>query len=116
MAWRGLHEALVDLDSILIEGRAQIAAVGRARTFVERLENGGYEQPEIVVEPDGEIGFDWIVSQEVVITASLDRSGRLAYAWNHGRRRGRGVTHFHFELPEEFKEILKVALNQSSVA
>ena len=40
--------------------------------------------PEISPDPDGDISFDWISKTGKVFSASIDRTGRIAYAGRFG--------------------------------
>ena len=51
--------------------------------------------PEIRLEDDGDLGFDWDVSREVTVTASLSPTGRVAWSALIGEWKAHG----HFDLP-----------------
>src|SRR5882672_2454453 len=53
--------------------------------------------PELAVEPDGSISFDWIQSRTRLFSLSLGSNRRLAYAWIDGTDRGHGVVTFDGE-------------------
>ncbi len=42
--------------------------------------------PELAVDPDGEISFDWIGKTGKMFSASIDGSGRIAYAGRFGEK------------------------------
>ncbi|MGH8647228.1 MAG: hypothetical protein ACREX4_23325 [Gammaproteobacteria bacterium] len=48
--------------------------------------------PEIVVEEDGEIAFDWDLSPRQVFSVSVGRDGTLSYAGLFGIQKAHGVT------------------------
>ena len=71
-------------------------AHGLVRNLLARLPfPDALPAPEIVMEDDGDLGFDWDVSRDVSVTASLSPSGRIAWAALIGDWKAHG----HFELP-----------------
>ena len=48
--------------------------------------------PEIAIEDDGDITFDWMKSRYCMLSASVGESARIAYAWLDGTDRGHSVT------------------------
>jgi hypothetical protein len=50
--------------------------------------------PEFSPEPDGSISLDWIRSRTRLLSLSIGRSDRLAYAWLDGTDKGHGVARF----------------------
>lgn len=58
--------------------------------------------PEISPDPDGDISFDWISKTGKVFSASIDRTGRIAYAGRFGERsKVHGVEQLSDSLPQE---------------
>jgi hypothetical protein len=58
--------------------------------------------PEISSDPDGDISFDWISKTGKMFSASIDRSGRIAYAGRFGERsKVHGVEQLSDSLPQE---------------
>ena len=49
-------------------------------------------KPEIIVEEDGEIAFDWDFGPRRVFSVSVGRDGTLSYAGLSGIRKAHGVT------------------------
>lgn len=41
--------------------------------------------PEVAVDPDGEVSFDWLGQAGKIFSVSIDRNGRLAYAGRFGQ-------------------------------
>lgn len=63
------------------------AALARAEAFVRALPDD-FPLPEISIEPDGGIAFDWMPHPTKTFTLSVTESNRLAYAWIDGTDRG----------------------------
>jgi len=58
--------------------------------------------PEISPDPDGDISFDWISKTGKMFSASIDRSGRIAYAGRFGERsKVHGIEQLSESLPQE---------------
>ena len=57
--------------------------------------------PEVAAEPDGAISLDWIRSRNSLLSLTVSRSDRLAFAWLDGSDSGHGVARFDGqELPK----------------
>lgn len=68
-------------------------ALGKAVEFV-RLLPDDLPLPDVAVDPDGSVSFDWIHSPTRVFSLSIARSSRLSYAWLDGADKGHGVSQF----------------------
>lgn len=55
--------------------------------------------PEVTVDADGEVEFDWLTSSDRALTLSISGEGRLTYAWRDGARRGHGTEWFSGSIP-----------------
>jgi hypothetical protein len=64
-----------------------------AEQFLRALPDG-IPPPEFAPEPDGAISVDWIRSRDRMLSLSIGRSDRMAYAWLNGADKGHGVAHF----------------------
>ena len=56
--------------------------------------------PEVTIEPDGEIAFEWFNSKRRVFSVSVSRNGELAYAGLLGYNKTHGTEFFGDELPK----------------
>lgn len=65
----------------------------KAEAFLRALPDG-LPMPEFASEPDGSISLDWIQSRTRVLSLSVGRGDRLAYAWIDGADRGHGAARF----------------------
>ena len=66
-------------------------------------------QPEVVVDPDGSIGFDWQKAADQILSLSLSGEGMLAYAALQGRNRSRGTLEFSpGHLPKIVSEFIEL--------
>jgi len=67
----------------------------------------GLPMPEVAADPDGEISLDWIAGRDRLLTISVDRSNRLAYAWVVGAYQGRAVIPFgRGRFPEPLSQLI----------
>jgi hypothetical protein len=67
--------------------------VERAVSFIRAIP-AGVALPDVGPEPDGSIGFDWILGRAHVFSVSIGTTNRLAFAWIDGTDRGHGVARF----------------------
>lgn len=87
-------------------------AVLSAERFVRALPDG-IPLPEFAPEPDGSISLDWIRSRNRLISLSVGRSIRLAYAWLDGADKGHGVARFDgHNVPPRVLEAIKGIVEQ----
>ena len=69
-----------------------------ARSLLAVLLLAGLE-PEITVDADGEVEFDWLASAQRGLSLSVGADGRLTFAWADGLRRGHGTEWFTGGIP-----------------
>jgi len=73
--------------------------------------------PEIYVDPDGEIAFEWWLSPRRIFSVTVRRNNELAYAGLFGVNKVYGVEHIDDELPETIlDEIYRVFSEQTTYA
>ena len=65
-------------------------ALERAEAFIRSLPES-ISMPEVSVEPDGDISFDWLPTTTKTFSVSVGTSDRFSYAWFDGTDRGHGV-------------------------
>ena len=83
------HRGIVDLETV-------VAAI----RFAYVLPRFG-SLPEVSVDPDGEISFDWAGKSGEILSVSIDRRGRLAYAaWFGEGSRTHGIEGFADRCPK----------------
>ena len=75
-----------------------IASLRKAYEFIQILPLS-LPLPDIEVDPDGEVSFDWYDDSGGVFSVSLGESGRLTFAGAFGRKEVHGVDHFDDEIP-----------------
>jgi hypothetical protein len=56
--------------------------------------------PEIYVEPDGEVTFEWYEDKREVFSISIGRENKLAYAGLYGANKTYGVEDFYDDIPD----------------
>ncbi len=74
------------------EGTEAVAAATwvRAQQFIRAIPDD-LPMPEMGVDPDGEIAFDWALDRVRSFSVSIDEGERLACAWLDGTDRGHFV-------------------------
>jgi hypothetical protein len=99
--WDGDAAAAIDPNAIL-----------SAKRFVRALPDG-VPLPEFAPEPDGSISLDWIRSRNRLLSLSIGRSNRLAYAWLDGADKGHAVARFDGQnVPPRVLEAIKDIVGQ----
>lgn len=64
--------------------------------------------PELTVDRDGEINFDWFGSEGQIFSASLRKDGRIAFAGQISpRKRYSGLEEFNDSIPKRIVESIK---------
>lgn len=69
------------------------ASVANAESFIRALPDR-IKMPDLSIDPDGDISFDWIPDRTKTLTLSVNGSNRLAYAWIDGIDRGHAAAKF----------------------
>jgi hypothetical protein len=59
-----------------------------------------FRSPELSVDPDGEISFEWYMEPRRVFSISIGPHGELSYAGLFGRSDAHGTEYFGDELPK----------------
>jgi hypothetical protein len=75
-----------------------VLAFLNARAFLSNLPTT-VPIPEITVEPDGEIAFEWYLQPRWVFSVSVGSNNELTYAGLFGRNKIHGTEYFENELP-----------------
>lgn len=70
-----------------------------ARSFLESLPPR-LPQPDVGVDPDGEISFEWALGPRQVFSISVSPNGDLSYAGLYGRNTVHGSESFDVNLPK----------------
>lgn len=76
-------------NALAIDGIAIYNVKRFIRAFPENI-----QLPEFAPEPDGSISLDWIKTRDRVLSLSIGRSGKVAYAWIDGGDNGYAVARF----------------------
>lgn len=85
--WDGYEASSVTIDSYL-----------EAKRFLRALP-AGVPTPEVTVEPDGELAFEWYSGRNRVFTVSIGTDGTLTYAGKFGSSKAHGKDFFADEVP-----------------
>ena len=93
---KSLDEPLVDSATLLL-----------AQRFLAALPSE-LAAPELAVDPDGEISFDWFGRSGRNFSVSLRSDGRVAYAGAFGPEKTKyGTDRFDDQVPEEIVEAVR---------
>lgn len=94
--WDSLGSAPLDADTYQV-----------AKKFISALPTS-LPAPELTVDRDGEVNFDWFGSGGQIFSASLRKDGRIAFAGQISvRNRQSGVEEFNDSVPKRIVESVK---------
>lgn len=96
------EDAEADNDDCAIDPRT----FANARDLLQSLPHG-YAVPEVAVDPDGEIAFDWIRPNRAVVSISVGATRDLSYAANLRDGTAHGVIRFGIGFPPRLVESLR---------
>ncbi len=85
--WDGYGASAVGLDTYL-ESRRFLQLIPTTLPF-----------PEITIEPDGEIAFEWYEGPRMILSVSVGSDNALTYAGLFGINKTHGMEYFGDELP-----------------
>jgi hypothetical protein len=80
-------------------------AVAQAFRFLRTLPST-LQTPDLSVDPDGEISFEWYLEPRRVFSISVGPHGELSYAGLFGRSDAHGTEYFGDELPKPIMDNL----------
>lgn len=101
-------EIVPDADQKPVAGRALRNAEQLLLAFPDDV-----PVPELSVDPDGAVAFDWIASRACMLSVSVNASERLAYAWLDGSDRGHGVLRFrNYIVPSQLLALIRTTVGQ----
>jgi hypothetical protein len=114
-----LGRPLKDLIAAVVEGEAtgrltRVESVDHAVTLLAVLPTG-MQAPEIVVERDGQIGFDWHLARDRSLSLNVGRGGMLGYAAVIGLESSYGRVPFGGTIPPAVSRLF-AALSSSEQA
>ena len=66
-----------------------------------------FPRPEIDVDPDGEIAFEWQGNPERILDLSINEQGRIAYSFLFEDGHQRGIEQLGYEFPKTIEEIIR---------
>jgi hypothetical protein len=58
-------------------------------------------RPEVDIDPDGELSFEWYQAPNKLLSISIGQDGRLAYAGRFGLKRISGIDYLGEQFPNE---------------
>jgi hypothetical protein len=86
--------------------KVQPSTIQNARNFIESLPNN-LPMPEVSIEPDGEVSFDWICSARRQFSISLGTRSVMSYAGLFGSDKVVGSERFQGTLPRTLVEHIR---------
>jgi hypothetical protein len=93
--WDGYGAKSIDFNSYL-----------RAFRFIYALPRA-IPIPDITVEPDGEIAFEWYNGKRQVLSVSIGGKGELTYAGIFGNNKTHGTEYFEDEIPKTILDYIR---------
>ncbi|MDA2925100.1 hypothetical protein MYX65_10720 [Acidobacteria bacterium AH-259-L09] len=116
-AFEALQDAFEECSSENWDGygaaEIDLIAYAHALEFLEALPTT-LPAPDVAVEPDGEIAFEWYVRPRWVFSVSVGRDNELTYAGLFGRSKTHGTEYFADELPKTIIENLDRLLSKEA--
>ena len=85
--------------------RVDVGALRYAAEFLRILPND-VPEPDIVIEEDGEVGFDWDVSRRATFSVSVGPDGTLRYGGLFGRRTRYGSAQLTSSIPPDILSLI----------
>lgn len=79
---------------------------GHARVFLRRLPSW-VPDPDVGVDPNGDLTLEWYTGRDHVLSISLAPSGEVVYAYANGRRRESGCDDVKAGIPGNLMELLR---------
>lgn len=83
-----------------IEADVDVATEEYARSFLNALPLALQRSVDIMVEPAGEVMFEWESTPRWILTLTINERGRIAYSGIFGSSRTRGMELFEGTLPD----------------
>lgn len=108
----GYWMATLDLNDLLAESRSMEegtvlpGTVARARRLLDTIPSG-FPVPEIAVDPDGEVAFDWIRSDRTMLSVSVGAQGDPSYAAGLADGTAYGFVRWGDTFPSALKDLLR---------
>jgi hypothetical protein len=98
---------LFEQDRPLDEGvRVDPRTFAHARDLLESLPHG-FAVPEVAVDPDGEIAFDWISPDRTMVSVSVGVGRDMSYAANLRDGTAHGTMRLAIGFPSRLTELLR---------
>jgi hypothetical protein len=107
--YSAIHELIdlfADADAGVEGCSVDPRAFVNARDLLESLPHG-YAVPEVAVDPDGEIAFDWIRPDRTMVSVSVGPTRDLSYAANLRDGTAHGAIRFGIGFPASLVELLR---------
>lgn len=105
MARLDLIDLLEDSGS-MEEGTVLLGTFARARRLLDTIPTG-FPVPEIALDPDGEVAFDWIRSDRTMLSVSIGPEGDPSYAAGLADGTAYGFVRWNEAFPTALKDLLR---------
>ena len=89
--------------------KASFESFLRARRFIEALPSD-LPVPDVAVEPDGQIAFEWYAGPRRAISISVGENDELVYAGCKGASKFHGTESFNWSIPKMVTDLLRRVL------
>jgi len=100
---------LIDLlkeSGSMEEGPMLPATFARARRLLDTIPTG-FPVPEVALDPDGEVAFDWIRSDRTMLSVSIGPGGHPSYAAGLADGTAYGFVRWNDTFPIALKDLLR---------
>ena len=88
------------------EGTVLPGTFARARRLLDTIPSG-FPVPEIALDPDGEVAFDWIRSDRTMLSVSIGKEGDPSYAAGLADGTAYGFVRWGDTFPSALKDLLR---------
>jgi hypothetical protein len=83
----------------------------RAKVFLSNVPDG-FKNPEVGVDPDGDIALDWYFDNGNSLSISISNTNYVCYAWKNKTESGHGcIEYLNFQIPNVIKNHLETSSN-----
>ncbi len=97
---------LLEASGAMEEDTLLPATFARARRLLETIPSG-FPVPEIALDPDGEVAFDWIRSDRTMVSVSIGPGGDPSYAAGLPDGTAYGFVRWTDTFPTALKDLLR---------
>ncbi len=109
-----IHKIVSESSSDEVDLAVANCAALNAEYFVRSIPTE-FALPEVGLDPEGEIAFDWVFGKFRRLSLAVGNSDRISYAWLNGKEKGHGVAVFTRDrIPDALRQQLQLLGNYDS--